>query len=572
MKRARVFVSWGPHRTICFLLAFVTAVSPSLQAFAEAPAPPKAAPTPSKAPTNGAIDTTYVSPTAIAMADIRPAQVLKSPFAELLPVEVASAAGVKYLGFDPADVSEVTGFIDQIVPTMPPAYCVAIKFSRPIGNAKLFPQLSAMMHDVEIGGVHVLQGNEPAMPCIWKADEAKVVLATEPALRKILENPHEAKSGALLDQVNKAPAGSDLFVVVDVVSLRPIFLMGMMQAASQVPPDARPLLEAPNLISSVELTANVSKPGTSELVARCNDDAAAERLESIIGDGLKAYQRNMKREFAKQASSSDPVDQAAAKYMDRISGRWAQPLVPARSGSKLTFFHTENRDPVQAQLASVAVMGILVALLLPAVQAAREAARRNASLNNMKQLMLGLLNFENLHKTFPAHAIYSSDGKPVLSWRVAILPYLEENELYKQFHLDEPWDSEHNRELIARMPEVFRNPSQDLPAGKTTYLGVVGEECVFDGTNKGAKMRSITDGTSNTIMLVEANKELATDWTKPDDWKFDPKNPKVGLGKAHPGGWIAAFVDGHIQFVAEAIDTNTLKALFTRAGGEVIRP
>jgi type II secretory pathway pseudopilin PulG len=338
-----------------------------------------------------------------------------------------------------------------------------------------------------------------------------------------------------------------------------------------VPPEARPLLQAPNLISSAELTLNLSKAGSSELVIQGNDEADAQRLETLVQDGLKLFQANMKRELAKQATSSDPVEQAMAKYTDRVAGRWVQPFAPVRSGAKLTFFHTENSDPTgKTQLTSIAIIGVLVALLLPAVQAAREAARRNQSMNNMKQLILGLQNYHDTRKKFPANAIYSSDGKPLLSWRVAILPFLEENGLYKQFHLDEPWDSENNRALIAQMPAVFLNPSQDLPPGKTTYLAAVGSDCTFNGTDKGISLRDITDGSSNTIMVVEANKELAVDWTKPDDWQFNANSPKLGLGMAHPGGWLAAFADGHIQFMPNTTDDITLKALFTRNGAEPI--
>ncbi len=219
----------------------------------------------------------------------------------------------------------------------------------------------------------------------------------------------------------------------------------------------------------------------------------------------------------------------------------------------------------------MAVIGVLVALLLPAVQAAREAARRNQSMNNMKQMILGLLNYESAKKSYPAHAIYSPDGKPLLSWRVQILPFIENQALYQQFHLDEPWDSEHNRALIPQMPAIYANPNLPLPPGKTNYLAVVGTPCIFNGTEKGTRIRNITDGTSNTIMLVEANADQAVDWTKPDDLKFDAQNPSAGLGGLRPGGWLAAFADGHVSFVANSVDRQTLSALFTSAGGEIVR-
>ncbi|HEX3599439.1 MAG TPA: DUF1559 domain-containing protein [Lacipirellulaceae bacterium] len=573
MTSARALVFGRPRNAICVALAIVMAVLPSLQVVAQTPSRPNAAQAQPPGGAVGAIDTTYVTSTAVGMLDVRPAQVLKSPLADLLPVEVVSAAGLKYLGFDPANVDEATAFVDQINPQAPPAYGIAIKFSQPIRAAGLLPQLRVGTQAAEVAGARYLQNQNPMLPSLWKADEKTIVLGSDGVVRQFIEKSNVTKSSPLIDRISKVPGGSDLYVVFDVKSVRPLLQMGLMQAAAEVPPEARPLLQAPNLISSAELTLNLSKAGASGLVIQCNDEADAQRLESLALDGLKLFQANMKRELAKQATSSDPVEQAMAKYTERVSGRWVQPFVPVRSGTQLTFFHTQNTDPTgKTQLTTIAIIGVLVALLLPAVQAAREAARRNVSMNNLKQLILGLQNYHDTKKTFPANAIYSSDGKPLLSWRVAILPFLEEGGLYKQFHLDEPWDSEHNRALIAHMPTMFQNPSQDLPPGKTTYLAAVGSDCIFNGTDKRISLRDITDGSSNTIMLVEANKELAVDWTKPDDWTYDAKNPKSGLGMAHPGGWLAAFADGHIQFMPNTTDDSKLKALFTRAGSEAVHP
>ncbi len=101
-----------------------------------------------------------------------------------------------------------------------------------------------------------------------------------------------------------------------------------------------------------------------------------------------------------------------------------------------------------------------VALLLPAVQAARQAARRTVSMNNLKQIALAMLNYVEAKGAFPpAYIADKTTGKPLLSWRVAILPYLEREDLFKEFHLDEPWDSQHNKALIPRMPRVYRSPA-----------------------------------------------------------------------------------------------------------------
>jgi hypothetical protein len=198
------------------------------------------------------------------------------------------------------------------------------------------------------------------------------------------------------------------------------------------------------------------------------------------------------------------------------------------------------------------------------------AADRARSTNNLKQIALAMLNYESAMRRLPARAIYSKDGKPLLSWRVMVLPFLEEMELYKQFHLDEPWDSDHNKPLIAKMPKIYAAPGSKAATGpKTVYLVPHGDDTIFpDG--KATRIQDITDGTSNTILVVESNDDRAAIWTKPDDYDVDFKQPMAGLVGLRQGGFLAAFADGSVHFLKDTIKIETLKALFTRAGGEVI--
>ena len=210
-----------------------------------------------------------------------------------------------------------------------------------------------------------------------------------------------------------------------------------------------------------------------------------------------------------------------------------------------------------------------VALLLPAVQAAREAARRSQSVNNLKQIMLAYHNFHSTNNTFPPAAICDAEGKPLLSWRVAILPFIEQQDLYNQFHLDEPWDSAHNKPLLEKMPQVYRSPKAKPNDTTTFYQAFVGDGALYDAPSKAPGIAEITDGTSNTLAVVEAGK--AVPWSKPEDIPFarDKDLPKLG-GLGFPGGFNAGFCDGSVRFLKFSINKDTLKALITRAGGEVI--
>jgi hypothetical protein len=156
-----------------------------------------------------------------------------------------------------------------------------------------------------------------------------------------------------------------------------------------------------------------------------------------------------------------------------------------------------------------------------------------------------------------------------LSWRVKILPYIEENELYRQFRLDEPWDSAHNKKLLARMPAVYRNPN--LPdETKTNYLAPVGEDTIFSG-EEGARIGEIRDGTSKTIMVLEVDADRAVPWTKPDDYEVEEKDPLAGLGHFRAGDiLLAAFADGSVRPISRDIEPEIFLFLLQKSDGNVV--
>ena len=213
---------------------------------------------------------------------------------------------------------------------------------------------------------------------------------------------------------------------------------------------------------------------------------------------------------------------------------------------------------------------VVAGFLMPAIAAGREAAMRTQSMNNMKQLGLAIYNFAAAKKHFPSAAIRDKDGKSMLSWRVAILPFIEQDTLYKEFHLDEPWDSEYNKPLIAKMPGVFRDPHEDAGSTNSSYFMPTGKG-MFGGNEDGLRIKDIFDGTSKTIMLVEAKRNIP--WTKPEDIEIDadPLKPLPELG-GHlvPDIFGAAFADGSVRILSKSLTTPQLHKLFTFAGNEAV--
>jgi hypothetical protein len=210
-------------------------------------------------------------------------------------------------------------------------------------------------------------------------------------------------------------------------------------------------------------------------------------------------------------------------------------------------------------------------LVFSAVGQVREAAGRVQSSNNLKQIALAMQNYSDTYQTMPTAAIYSPNGQPLLSWRVAILPFIEQQALYNQFKLDEPWDGPNNSRLLALMPRVYKFPKEiGLPPDHTIYRVFEGPMAAFEGRKKLRFPFDFPDGTSNTILVVEADQGVP--WTKPDELPFNPNQPVTPIQGHWASTFQAALADGSVRMIDRKLSAQTLRSAITRNGGEILGP
>ncbi len=254
---------------------------------------------------------------------------------------------------------------------------------------------------------------------------------------------------------------SHAFAVIDLEAVRELLAM-LKPMAAQVPPQFQEFFKLPDLLTAIELKLAITASTTAELVLHARDEPSAAEAERLVNKALLMAREMALASMAENMRGPDQeLQQATARWLRRISEKVVKSLTPTRDRNRVTI--TASVDSGYAGLA------IMPALLLPAINAARQAAQRNASNNNMQQIALAMHNYETANKKFPDRASLDKNGKPLLSWRVHILPYIEEQQLYKQFKLDEPWDSEHNKKMLSRMPPVYSNPIVPFD-DKTVYL------------------------------------------------------------------------------------------------------
>jgi prepilin-type processing-associated H-X9-DG protein len=338
----------------------------------------------------------------------------------------------------------------------------------------------------------------------------------------------------------------------------------------------------------VVVTLDLGKDAVLAVKAGYKDAAAATAAEGAVRDLVKLGRAEIVKAKAEMEKKlNDPDTELPRKAADlpeavasvfalgalgRADDFLADPKLVTRTGNDLSVSVTVPKE--FTGIGAVGAVGLGFAL--PAVQKVREAAGRASSSNNLKQIGLAIHNFHDANNRFPAD-IKDKTGKAILSWRVEILPYIEQNAVYQQIKLDEPWDGPNNKKTAQVQIKTFMSPNAtnnqvEGGYGVTHYRGVKGKGMAFDPTVKQLRLTDFTDGTSNTIIVVEGGDPVA--WMKPDDLEVPAKGaiPRFEV-PGRPGQFNALFADGSVRWMNRAgLNDADLRAYFTRNGGEVVRP
>ncbi len=545
-------------------------------------APPVAA-QPSK-PTTSAVsaDLALVPGDSLGFAHVRVAEVWKSD--SLKPIrKVVEKAGPSAFDTLDKDFTPAPSTLDRVTtvalpyasPDMADLRTVTIlAFNKPFDADKVKKQYMPKGEEKKANG-KAYTADKLAGVAVHFADDKTLVFGdadTIPAFLNLKGKPSEAFADAV-----KLATTKPLVACVNVKAL-PI----PDQLKNDLPDNLKPLLTAETAV----LTADFEKDVNVTLAigfASADDAKGGEKALRALAE-MGRQQLVEPRQQAEQLVKGDParkkdtprpledlVKATAGLGMlgglNTIDELLAEP--PLKTDGK-TVSVVIALPPDAARLVGVAVVSAGIGL--PDVQKARNAASRMQSMNNLKQIALAMHNYHDTHGSFPPAAICDKKGKPLLSWRVAILPFIEQNNLYKQFKLDEPWDSEHNKKFSETAIKTYIDPRGDY-TGKTHhthYKVFVGGGSPFD-TLGSKKIQNITDGSSNTIMAVAAGE--AVPWAKPDDFPFDPKKELPDLKKPF-GELLIALCDESVRVVRpdQIKDFDGLMKLLIQADDGMVIP
>jgi hypothetical protein len=515
----------------------------------------------------------FVPPDAVGLVSLRVADVWNSEAVRQmlaqLPPGMADVAGEaeKSTGLKPDEVERVTLVVfdpkDETV-------WLAVATRGPVDRQKILGKLApGATEGTHQGKAYHVAGEGKRVALHFADDRTFVVAPAEPALKRCLELAARASaSGPLADGVRASTAGADHLVAAVAPS------DDMQKALADAPPDVRPYLPLLQARSAL-LTADLGKVTDLRLSATYADGEKAAAAKEAADKGLEQAREALAQLSAQFKQATPPPGargrqprmppqaqqaQQQAQQMMAQAEETVKSLKPELSGTVLSVrLKTEATGGPGGAL-------MVAGMLAPAMQKIRAAAGTTESLNNLKQIALALHNYHSTYGHFPPAVVYSKDGKrPLYSWRVELLPFLEEQALYSEFHRDEPWDSPHNKKLAARMPKVFSLPGAPALPGKTYYQVFTGPGTAFAGP-QGSRIADFTDGTSNTLLVVEAARPAT--WTEPADLSYsDNQDPRRQVG-GRGDKFQAVMADGRALLVPKSISEASLRAAILPADGK----
>jgi beta-lactamase regulating signal transducer with metallopeptidase domain len=396
-------------------------------------------------------------------------------------------------------------------------------------------------------------------------NEKTLALGSGQSLQRYLANRRKGKpaiaAGAGWEKVQKGTivAAIDMEVIRDALARH----KPEADAAAQIGALAPLWQDSEYLVAGIILEG---KQVHFRAVATCdNGELAAEVAETT--QAAVTLARNSLRSLRER--------EAAAPALARLGLQTAEGLLKTMKIERSETLVVAQTSTTVPEIKSVTEGG-----LVGAVASARNNARRQVSMNNLKQIMLAMHSWADVHGHFPPPVIYGKDGKGKVphSWRVELLPYLDQAHLYEAYQFEESWDSEANKKILAQMPQFYRHPMDDANSTHASYFVLVPEELLGAAAEKpvptafakrdGVRFADIIDGTSNTLAVVEAKREIP--WTRPDDIVFDAEKAPPTLGGFFKEGYLIGVCDGSVRFLDTKVEPSTLKALISPQGGEVI--
>ncbi len=466
-------------------------------------------------------------------------------FAKLVTVQDGEAVDLGEVQ-QPAGASaeSTTPFgLGELKPDQAPVF--VLKTTSPVDHALLLSQLPGSTETKSHEGHEYFfaEGWAMAFPT-----EQTAVFSGETALQAWLAAAGKESESALANQLRAADQPFDALLTLDLASQK-----DLMQFMAQQNPLFGPFAN----LKALSLTAS-STGNTGDLLVALNglttSPQTAQTLAAMV-NGLALNQ--LKMTVAMQ--SDDPSLSDSQREFLGIFKSEIELLEMKSEGNQLTL-----------QISMPDGFDRIPQILAPEIKQAREAAAQMQKLNNLRQIALAFHSYEATYRRFPkagGPAEESDTVKDGLSWRVHLLPFLDQVGLYNEFKLDEPWDSEHNKALIEKMPDIFKADGVE-DAGKTSIHVFTGEGAPF-ADNAAPGLRDFTDGTSNTLLCVTAGPDKADIWTKPGGLEADPEDPFAALGEIGEK-FQAIFTDGSARYLSKLLDPVTLRNLIQHQDGNPI--
>ncbi|MEL7496950.1 MAG: DUF1559 domain-containing protein [Planctomycetota bacterium] len=495
------------------------------------------------------VDNDLVPENVIAAFSFQPQTLIENPKLSSIPREVITAAGVREFGFDPMLIEDATFLVAECKEggiDSPPRWAFVMRFSELQG---LSGAMIEQFEETTIKGKKAyFQESYPNKIGFLIYDESTIFFGDSTLIEDMLT---KGQGGVAKLMENKKVNG-DLMGFIDIQSTRPLF-DELFKDVPKLSQPAEDLKQLPKFIRSMSFGTSVGKRLETEIIMVANNPEDAEVAKEIITNGLEFFQAFLITELGKEMDMRDPVQAATIQYVNRIWNKYEEKMIPEVNGSSMKITLHEE----------IMALPFLVGFTSSSVAQALDPPFKPQ--NQARQIALGILNYESAYRKLPAHTIRDENGKPLFSGRVAFLPFVEQNALYQSLKMDEPWDSKHNSEFTKMQVMVFED------VGGTGMMRFP----VFPGSmwdqEEGLQFRDILDGTSNTILAIQAPPEKTVSWADPTPWKISPTNPMRDVFGDRDEVWVV-MLDGSTQRLKKSEMTNEkLKAMLTYAGGEVIR-